>query len=161
MWRAAYDEAGIRDDSIPPRGLDALVADADCVVVSDMARAIETARRLTSRELFVTPLVREMPPPIPDWMHLRMPRQLWEWITYVRWAYWIARGIQAPRGAMDRATEAARWLDGLSEQHPHIAVVTHGTFRRLLTFELERIGWRKTPGSGRSYRHWSVWSLDK
>ena len=159
--RDGYDAAGILDGDEPPPGLVDLVSTADLVVVSDMPRALQTAERLTTRNPLISALVRETPPPIPYWMHVRMPRHFWEWSAIARWTYWIMKGVYGPPDAMQRATQAANWLDDLSIRHSHIAVVTHGTFRRLMTYRLEHIGWRKTPGSSRSYRHWSVWSLEK
>jgi len=160
-WRDGYDAAGLRDDDEPPAGLADLIATADLVIVSDMSRAIQTAQRLTTAPVEVSALVRETPPPIPNLTRLRMPRHLWEWMTLARWGYWILKGKQGPDEDVARAVNAANWLDDLSLRHPHIAVVTHGTFRRLLTYKLEHIGWRRSPGSRRSYDHWSVWSLDK
>lgn len=160
-WRDGYDAAGILDDDKPPPALRDRVASADLIVASDMPRALQTARRLTDRELTILPIVRETPPPIPEWKHLRLPRHVWEWMALVRWGYWILTGIRGPADALDRAAKAAECLNGLSAKYPHIVVVTHGTFRRLLAYKLEDDGWRWADGTRRSYRHWSVWSFEK
>src|SRR5689334_11681773 len=67
-WREAYDAAGILDDSNPPAPLVAAAARADCVLTSDLKRALASAERLApGRAARVSPLFREMYLEIPRW----------------------------------------------------------------------------------------------
>ena len=77
-----------------------------------------------------------------------------------RWGYRVVRRREEEPEDLARAVQAANWLDDLSREHGHIAVVTHGNFRRFVTRQLENIGWRGD-GKRRSYDHWSIWSLTK
>src|SRR5688572_4512621 len=59
-YEDAYDAAGILDDEQPPDALRGLATSAR-IVASDLARAIASAERLTSRESITTsPLLREI-----------------------------------------------------------------------------------------------------
>ena len=158
-WRRGYDDAGIIADDRPPDDVAATVRTADLVVSSDFARAIMTAERLAGdREFRRSPLLREAPVDVPTWTRVRLPRVVWERATQVRWGYRILRGTDIPSHDLERGTKAARWLDELTREHPHVAVVTHGVFRRILARQLEALGWR-ADGRIRSWAHWSVWSL--
>jgi broad specificity phosphatase PhoE len=158
-WRTGYDAAGIRDRKPPPRGLQALVATADIIIASDLPRAVMTADRLADgRDVLTTPLLREAPADVPAWSGLKMPYAAWEWAMRVRRLYRVARRTDIAPHDLERASKAAFWLDHLSEEHEHIAVVTHGVFRRILARQLQRVGWQRY-GRRRSYAHWSVWSL--
>lgn len=159
-WRADYDAAGIRADSIPPASTVEVVRSADLVIASDMRRAIESAERLTSGPVEISPLVRETPTPFPEWTRIRMPRRLWDIATGIRWGWWVITGTEALQDDWERVTKAVHWLDDVSNQYEHIAVVCHGNVRRLLAIQLVRLGWRGD-GHRRSYRHWTVWTLLK
>ena len=160
-WRVGYDAAGLLDDEAPPAELKVLVQSADLVVSSDFPRAVQTAERLLDGRPFPTSqLLREAPTDVPPWNGVRLPRRLWEWAMLARWGYRILRGTDIPPQDLARGLAAARWLDDLSTQHTHIAVATHGVFRRILARQLLTVGWQPR-GKWRSYDHWSVWSLSK
>lgn len=155
MWRDAYEAAGIRDDDPPPADLVALATAADLVVCSDAARAIESARRLTDREVVISPLLRELALRCPRLGGIRLPLAAWSVAIGAR------RLVDALRGGSTdteraRVGEAAAWVDGLATVHASVVVVAHASFRQALAGRLERFGWRAVPGR-RDWRHWSAW----
>ena len=159
-WRDLYDAAGIADDDVPPAALRAEIERAGVVVASDLARAVASAKRLVAadREIVVSPLVAEAGLAIPRLSGLRLPMTAWGAVIHLRWLAEIAAGTHPRRSELERATEAARWLETLADEHGTVAVVTHGVFRGLLARRLRASGWRSGPG-GRSYRHWSAWAF--
>ena len=160
-WRRGYDTSGILPRDKPPRGLDALVSTADLIVASDLPRAIMTAERLADGQPITTsPLLREAPAELPEWNRLRAPRVVWEWSVTLSWGLRILRGTDIPQQDLERASKAAFWIDDLARSREHVAVVTHGVFRRILARQLEALGWRGD-GRHRSYDHWSVWALTR
>lgn len=160
-WRVAYDAAGLADDDAPPSSLRALAAHA-LVVASDLPRAIDSAAMLAPRETVVTsPLLREVPLPIPALGGARLPLGVWGAVIGLRWlAGMRAGGSPGHADALRRGLEASEWLGSLAPAHPSIIVVTHGAFRRYLHDGLQRQGW--IPAAGRRrFSHWSVWELSR
>jgi broad specificity phosphatase PhoE len=160
-WRVAYDAAGIADDDSPPPSLSALAANA-LVVASDLPRAIDSAARLVPRDAVMTsPLLREVPLPIPALGGARLPLGVWGTVIGLRWlANMRAGGSSHNADARGRGLEAAAWLAALTESHPSIVVVTHGAFRRYLHDGLQRQGWTPS-GERRRFSHWSTWALSR
>lgn len=159
-WRAAYDAAGTAEDDRPPESLLAEVARADLVAASDLPRAMTSAARLArGRALTVSPLLRELPLPIPA-LPVRAPLWVWGALIHARWGIEIVRGRDVSPDARGQAELAAAWCRESGRLAPGgtIAAVTHGVFRRLLTRQLIAEGWRLERGR-RGYGHWSVWRL--
>lgn len=158
-WREAYDAAGILDDSVPPPALIAQAASADCIVSSDLTRAIASAERLApGRAARVSPLFREAPLEVPEWVRARWPLPVWAMCIHLHWIAGQLRGVSAPTEALNRATDAAAWLAELTRDTPNVVVVTHGVFRRLLGIRLVESGWTAERRTG-GYRNWSAWSF--
>jgi len=156
-WRDAYDAAGILDDSHPPPELIAEAATADCLVASDMPRAIASAERLApGKEVRVLPLIREMYLDLPAWVRARWPLRVWEVCIHAHWiAQELRRGIAIP-GELERAARAVESLEVTSREAATMVVVTHGAFRRLLALRLVARGWTAGARTG-GYSNWSVW----
>lgn len=158
-WRDAYDAAGILDESVPPADLIAQAASADCIVSSDLTRAIASAERLApGRALRVSPLLREMALEIPRWVRARWPLSVWEVCIHLHWVARGLRGTIAPLEELTRATDAVSWLAELTREAPSVVVVTHGAFRRLLGIRLVETGWTAERRVG-GYSNWSAWSF--
>ena len=155
-FEAAYNAAGIRDDSLPPAELIAASGRADIVVASDMIRAIDSARRLRpGREPEICPLLREITLDPPLWLRVPLPILLWDVACHTMVSYRIWRDTDHEQ--VQRAREAAAWLVQRATTGRTIVAVTHGGFRRLLDAQLRRRGWERTPGV-RSYENWSTWT---
>jgi broad specificity phosphatase PhoE len=85
-WRAAYDEAGTASEDRPPAGLAREVARASVIATSDLPRAAASAAHLArGRAVTTSPLFREVPLPIPDWLPFRAPFTVWEALIHLRW----------------------------------------------------------------------------
>jgi broad specificity phosphatase PhoE len=156
--RDARDLVGITVIAQPPPGLLRMAANATHVIASDLRRAVASAERLApGRPILVSPLLREIPLPIPRWPS-RLPMWLWELLIHLRWGYQIVRGLDAQDVDLARATAAAEWLAEVVGGRSTAVVVTHGVFRRLLARRLLVLGWTDIGRHG-GYRHWSAWSF--
>jgi len=155
----AYDAAGIRDDSIPPKELLDAARDASTVVASDLPRAIASAERLTgSRPLVTSPLLREIRLEPPRWVPVALPIAVWDMFSHLQWSYRLRFGTD--HEFVRRAKAASEWLQQRVRGSATIVVVTHAGFRRLLTEQLITRGWRwQSTSSGRRYDNWSSWEL--
>ena len=161
-WRRAYETAGIVTGDAPPRDLVALAARAGSIVASDLRRAIESAERLApGREVVISSLLRERVPKPPALRGFRLPLIGWALAYGVRWLYrQMTSRRHVPAGELQRADDAARWLDGLASKNELIVVVTHASFRPLVAMSLEQLGWSKARKRGGS-SHWSAWTVTK
>ena len=156
-WRDAYDAAGILDDSYPPPALVREVASADCLIASDMPRAIASAERLApGRAVRVVPLVREMYLDLPAWLVARWPLRVWEVCISAHWMVRELRGAIATPAEFRRAEDAVAALEEIAASVDTMVVVTHGAFRRLLAMRLIERGWAAGARTG-GYSNWSVW----
>ena len=163
-WRVAYDAAGIADGDEPPAELKTEMARAHAIAASDLPRAMASAAKLAgTREVLISPLVREVPLAIPKAVPLRVPLGAWAVFIHLRWGLDIVRGRGLPVEAHGRARDAAVWCDNILQKfgsEATLAIVTHGVFRGLLARQLVRDGWNAEPGR-RSYAHWSVWRFSR
>jgi broad specificity phosphatase PhoE len=162
-WREAYEAAGILEGEAPPPEIRDRAGRAGVIVCSDAPRAVESARRLANgreiREVIVSPLLRELELSPPALGAVRLPLAGWALTFGISW---LCRGIttwpHASEAEMARVREAAEWLSGLAREHRAVAVVTHASFRSVLTRTLLAQGWTAGVGRRRS-SHWSAWSL--
>jgi len=160
-WREAYDAAGILESSVPPPALLAQAAIADCLISSDLSRALASVERLgPAAAKRVSPLLREMALELPRWVRARWPLAVWEVCIHAHWLGQQLRGAIAPPEELRRASDAVEWLDEVSRESPNIVVVTHGAFRRLLGRRLVETGWTAHPRVG-GYRNWSWWPFER
>jgi broad specificity phosphatase PhoE len=157
QYEDAYDAAGIRDDSHPPRGLVDLARSADLLVASDLVRAIESARRLApDREPEIVPDLRELRLEPPRWIPLPLPITIWDSMSYLQWAYRMMADVD--HAIVRRAKVAADWLLDRANGGTTIVAVTHGGIRPVVAKHLVRHGCTPVPGP-RSYENWSCWSF--
>lgn len=164
-WREAYEAAGILDGEVPPAEVQAIADRAGVIVCSNAQRAIDSARLLANdremRAVVISPLLHELELSPPALGAVRLPLAGWALTFGVSW---LLRGIttwpHASEAELVRVREAAEWLAGLAREHRAVAVVTHASFRSVLTRTLLAQGW--TAGSGRRRSsHWSAWSLTR
>ncbi|MCE9593008.1 MAG: hypothetical protein K8S98_02340 [Planctomycetes bacterium] len=155
-WREAYEAAGIREGERAPDGLAELAARADLVLSSDAPRAVASARLLApGREIVVSPLLRELELEGPRLGGLRLP--LTAWAVAVGGRGLLRTLLRRPPSAAEsaRLDEAEAWLEELGARHVLIVVVTHASFRRVLSNRLVRAAWHLE--SGRALEPWSTW----
>src|SRR6476620_3098650 len=111
-WRESYDAAGILPQSSPPAALVAATAEADCILTSDLARALASAERLApGRTARVSPLLREMELEIPRWVRARWPLAVWEVCIHLHWLMQERRGAIAAPAELKRAEDAVSFLE--------------------------------------------------
>jgi len=160
-WRDAYDAAGILDESTPPPELIAVAAECDCLMASDLARAIASAARLAPGKVArVSPLLRETYLEVPGWLPARWPLRVWEACITLHWAIREQiKGIATPE-ELQRAADAVTLLEDVSREASNMVVVTHGAFRRLLAMRLVATGWTAEPRVG-GFQNWSAWPFSR
>ena len=141
-WREAYDAAGILAQSAPPAELVAPTAHADCLLTSDLARAIASAERLApGRAARISPLLRETSLEVPRWVRARWPLAVWGACIHLHWLVQERRGAIATPAELKRADDAVSFFDEVTREMPTVVAVTHGAFRRLLGMLLVAAGW--------------------
>jgi broad specificity phosphatase PhoE len=161
-WREAYERAGIMSGDTPPPDLVELAVRAGVVAASDLSRAIESAQRLApGREIVVSPLIREREASVPALRGARLPLIGWALVYGVRWLFrHVTSRAHATEEELQRADEAARWLDALTHENELVVVVTHASFRGMLATALQAMGW-SVPVRRRGSAHWSAWTVAK
>jgi broad specificity phosphatase PhoE len=153
-----YDAAPIRDDDGAPHALRSAASNVSTIFASDLPRAVTSARSIAPEaELLTTPLLRELPFDLPAWGP-RLPLDLWDGLHHGMWTLLMA--ARANHAELRRARDAADWLESRIPQAGPMIVVTHGGFRRLITAELRRRGWRRRERWSRYY-NWSVWTFSR
>ena len=156
QYEAAYDAAGIRDDSLPPDELRE-IAEGAALASSDMKRAVASIERLApGRPYSASPLLREIRLEPPPWLPLYLPIGAWDMVSALQWTYRLRTG--AEHQFMRRAREATDWLTRLVDGNETVVAVTHGGFRRILEVTLVARGW-SSAREPRAWDNWSVWSF--
>jgi broad specificity phosphatase PhoE len=157
----AYDAAGVAADDAPPPALRTLAHEVGLVVTSDLPRARASAERLLSVEAALrapaSPLLREIPLPLPAWTGVRLPLAAWALAVGAGAVWRRVRTVPPPDAVTAQAREAAAWLGTLADAHGSVLAVTHAAFRGHLARALAAEGW--SGPRRRSHRHWSAWEL--
>jgi len=157
-WREAYEAAGVAADEIPPPELCAAAVNADVLIASDAPRAIASAKLLApGREVVTSPLLRELELSPPELGRLRLPLLGWALMIGVKALF---RRPHVTADEAERTRAAANWLAEMAEERGTVLVVTHASVRRLIAWELGRLGWR-SDARGRGLGHWSAWWLER
>jgi len=158
-WRESYEAAGIRESEPAPAHLQRLMAGAAAVLTSDAPRAVQSAALLApDRQVIVSPLLRELELLAPRLGPLSLPLPLWALAVGARSLMLTLRSRYPAPAEMARVEHAAAWLGQLAATTGPLAVVTHASFRSLLTKRLIQGGWQ-LERTRRSLGHWSVWSV--
>lgn len=151
---AAYDVAGIAQDSFPSEEVATLARQAALVMSSDLPRAMASAARLTGdRAPVINAMFREPVLPAVDLeTRLSAPPALWVGVLRLFWLMRIKTGtVESPRAVWSRAHAAATTLIELSLQHGRVMLVGHCLFNFLVGLILVRRGWL---GCARLQGHW-------
>jgi broad specificity phosphatase PhoE len=147
-----YEAAGIENTSLPSEAAKVKVAEAQAVLTSDRARAIDSARILAPQaQLEVDPLFRETD----SWMVVPLPLRLsalqWAFVSRLLWFAGWARGCESLAAAKHRAHQAAQRL--IARSHcGSVVLVAHGGINKLIAKELLKLGW--TGPRSPDFRHW-------
>jgi broad specificity phosphatase PhoE len=154
-WIAAYDQAGVHVDAIPPASL-AAASTAAIVFASSLARAQSSAHALGHVAPRVDALFREAALPFPGSRCLRCPRlppALWAVLLRLAWLCGYARGADALAIVQQRARTASAELIAAAADGP-VLLVGHGIMNRLIARELRSAGWTATGRHGSA--HWGI-----
>ncbi len=151
-WIAAYDEAGVHVDAIPPASL-AAASTAVIVFASSLPRAQSSARALGHAAPRVDALFREAALPFPLWRCPRLPPFAWAALLRLAWLCGYARGADALATVRQRARAASAQLIAAAAAGP-VLLVGHGIMQRLIARELRAAGW--TAVSRHRSGHWGM-----
>jgi len=159
-WIVDYNQAGIAADSLPPPELIAATREIPYVVCSDMPRAIDSARLLSSGQvIYALPLLREAGRPVSGNWRLKLPLAMWDRISVFLWTMgWIASD-ESIGAARLRAQEAAYELVRLAEEFSRVLCVGHGMFNALAGQALRGLGWEGPPRVATG--HWAATTYTK
>lgn len=159
-WLDGYDDVGIAMESVPPTSLAQSANRSTVIVASDLARAMESAKRLSpAKAIETTPLLRELPLEVPRFGG-RLPLIGWAMLIHAAWLRDIVRSRDGYLRAHDRVAPSADWLEARVTSDVSIVAVTHGVMRKYLANELLMRGWRAV-GRERGYRPWSAWAFER
>jgi broad specificity phosphatase PhoE len=153
-WLARFNQAGLAEAVAPPLKVQALVKSAGCVLASDVARSIESAKLLASGSVRIDSDLREAALPSSMGVAIRLPAAAW--VVIARMAWWLnwCRSEEPIAAARARARRAADRLCALASQHGTVAVIGHGVFNRFIARQLLTRGWRgpRIPATA----HWAI-----
>jgi broad specificity phosphatase PhoE len=142
-WYRRYNEAGLAPVSSPPDSLRGLVAGAQCIVASDLRRAIESAHLLAgSTKIQLDPDLREVP--FPEGLNARTRLAPGAWVMIARAAWLLDRCDcdESLTSARQRAGRLAVRLGDLACAHGTVVAVGRGWFNLFVGRELRRRQWR-------------------
>lgn len=152
-WWARYEAGSLAPDQMPPDSLMEAVADADVVLSSMRARAMETAA-LAAPHLQASPdaVFNEAPLPPPRLPGVRYLPKTWNVLARTAWLSGHAMDGESFKEARTRARLAAGVLNEAARQGK-VYLAAHGWFNRMLRPALRDLGWREVRDGGDKY--WS------
>jgi hypothetical protein len=143
-WIDAYNRAPVRAaPTPPPPELIRHAAEIQCVVCSDLPRALTSSCLLCGPRCRprASPLFREAGQPVGgDWF-VRMPLGTWDRISVLLWRAGFICGDESHAVARDRVRLAAAELSRLAAEFGRVMCVGHGTFNAMVAEALRRDGW--------------------
>jgi len=141
-WGARFNETGLSESVRPPLAVQELVKSVNCVVASDLARSIESARLLTSTDVTIDPELREAALPSSMGVSLRLPAGVWVVVARIAWWLNCRQSDEPVEATRARAARAADRLCALATRYQTIAVIGHGVFNRFIAKQLLIRGWK-------------------
>jgi len=155
-----YDDAGIAPDSIPPEQSIAVANTANAVVCSHLPRSIESAKKLTSKDILVSDaLFREAALPSSNWAYPRLDTMTWFFICRSLWLFGYSQNGESISTTRKRAKLATDKLIAIAEQHDNLLFVGHGFINHFISKELKRRAWKGPKKSPRE--HWEYSTYEK
>src|SRR5260221_12170096 len=153
-WYREYNDVGLAPVSSPPQPLREAVADARCIVASDLRRAIESARLLAgTKPIQLDADLREVGFPEGLAGGTRLSPGVWVMIARDVWLLDGCECDESRRAAWRRAERVTERLCELARAHQSVVAVGHGWFNLFVGRELRRRRWPgPTLGPARSRR---------
>jgi broad specificity phosphatase PhoE len=157
-WVRRYNAAGVDRSLPPPDELRRRARGAGYVAASDLRRAVQSARWLTSRrDLHIDRVFREAALPEPPFASVRLNPWVWGTAMRVAWFMGWSPRVESVFRARKRARYAAAHLADLGQRHGSALLVGHGIFNALIAWELCDMGWSGPRLLAGGYWVWAVY----
>jgi broad specificity phosphatase PhoE len=152
-WIQDYNAAALSATSKPTPEALAGARVSNAIVCSKLQRSIDSAKALDAEKLMLSSsMFNEAGLPSANWHSLKLSPKIWAVLFRILWLLGYSKNSESFTKAKNRATEAARVLTELANEHEKVIFVGHGVFNRIIATELRKNGWAgpRNPGS----QHW-------
>jgi broad specificity phosphatase PhoE len=144
-WIAAYNRAGIAEES-PPEKATSAVKTCTLIVTSDLLRSIESGKALGLQlPMISSELFREAGLPYGPITFVKMPPKMWALFFRILWSFGYEKNGESISAFKERSRRAAERLILLAREHGSVLFVGHGLINAFIARELLSAGW-KGPG---------------
>ncbi len=153
QWIQDYNAAVLSATSKPTPEALTCARDSKAIVSSKLRRSIDSATALDTGKLILSSsMFNEAGLPSANWHSLKLSPKIWAVFFRILWLFGYSKNSESFTEAKNRATEAAKVLIELANEHEKVIFVGHGVFNRIIATELGKNGWAgpKNPGS----QHW-------
>ncbi len=150
---AAYDLAGIENDSHPSSELCELIQESSMIFTSDLKRSLQSAARLSTKAKTSSPIFREIP--VPSYLPYPFPLRAITWAVLGRilWYLGYSGKIETRTEARLRANKAAQQLIKHTNDDGAVVLIGHGLMNMFIAKSLQQQGWHSPSPTTR--QHWS------
>ncbi|WP_279022511.1 MULTISPECIES: histidine phosphatase family protein [Gibbsiella] len=151
-WIAGYDASEVTGQ--PDKRAKEACDDSHFIVSSPLQRACSSLSALGANPDVILNDLSEAPLPIINIPWVRLPPSIWLLLFRLFWFLGLASGAESKAKAQKRAKHIAQVLIFMSARHGHICSMGHGFMNKLISLELERLGWKQTDCTGAGYWGW-------
>lgn len=144
-WARAYEAAGLRPHTLPPRRTVEAARSADAVFTSTLPRSRQSAAALGLAGAVAMPAFDEPALPVPALRLLRLPVGAWSVLCRSLWLAGLHEDEETYRAARARAAAGAEVLVEAAATGG-VALIGHGWINRLVGAALTGRGWRRRGG---------------
>ncbi|HEY3985667.1 histidine phosphatase family protein [Cedecea sp.] len=135
------------------------VAIAECsrsrfIITSPLPRARASLQALGTEPNLIANGLREAELPNIRIPFIKLPPDIWLIIFRLYWYVGISTGVESRDAAVKRAKVIAQNLADYTREHGHVFSMGHGFMNRLVSRELELLGWQKSRSAGKGF--WGV-----
>lgn len=159
-WIAAYDAAGVCENSLVDASALQLAQSCQVVVCSDLRRSTTSAQRLMLEKApVISAEFREAGLPYCSIPWLCLPPNAWAILFRLMWFLGFSSNSESMSIFKQRAEECSRNLEEFVHEKESVLFVGHGFMNRFVAKSLRANGWCETiKGSG---QYWGVAVFEK
>ena len=151
-WVEAYNHAPI-DRRLPCNEVIELIKGADVVLASSLSRTSDSLAVIDVESTEKNSLFDEIALPEANGTWLKLSSKTWLVLLRLMMLAGFGKKSKVYTEAKQRATRASEYLIALANKHESVALMGHGGMHRLVSKELERLGWKCIKQGARS-KNW-------
>ncbi|WP_323641056.1 hypothetical protein [Pectobacterium polonicum] len=158
LWIEDYDKSEVNENPPPYLFTNSNIG-KDFFIASSLPRTLTSLEMMGISPDMVDPIFREAQLPSFNRSLLRLSPMTYVFIFRMLWLIGFSKNVESYHSAKLRSKLAAKKLINFAQTESSVSLMGHGIMNRMIGYQLEREGFKKTQTSGKSY--WKLTVYEK